>query len=98
VFGLGPIGQMSSAIAEHRGGRVIAVDLAPERLRMAEQRGIEIVNLEGRRRHRRNHPREDRRRGTDSVIDAVGMEPTARRSGRRCTRSLGCCRTPWPRR
>ena len=32
VFGLGPIGQMSSRIAKHRGARVIAVDLVPERL------------------------------------------------------------------
>ncbi|MDQ3320807.1 MAG: alcohol dehydrogenase catalytic domain-containing protein, partial [Actinomycetota bacterium] len=47
VFGLGPIGQMSSRIAKHRGARVIAVDLVPERLRLAEQHGIEIVNLEG---------------------------------------------------
>ena len=32
VFGLGPIGQMSSRIARHKGYRVIAVDLVPERL------------------------------------------------------------------
>jgi len=74
VFGLGPIGQMSSRIAKHRGYRVIAVDLVPERLRLAEQHGIEIVNLEaeddvaGRIRDMTDG------RGTDSVIDAVGME------------------------
>ena len=74
VFGLGPIGQMSSRIAKHRGARVIAVDLVPERLRLAEQHGIEIVNFEaeedvpGRIRDMTDG------RGTDSVIDAVGME------------------------
>src|SRR2546423_5991755 len=35
VFGLGPIGQMSSRIARHRGARVIAVDPVPERLALA---------------------------------------------------------------
>jgi threonine dehydrogenase-like Zn-dependent dehydrogenase len=45
VFGLGPIGQMSSRIAQHKGHRVIAVDLVPERLEMARQHGIEVVNL-----------------------------------------------------
>ncbi len=74
VFGLGPVGQMSSRIAKHLGARVIGVDLVPERLRLAEQHGIEIVNLEaeedvaGRIRDMTDG------RGTDSVIDAVGME------------------------
>ena len=74
VFGLGPIGQMSSRIARHRGARVIAVDLVPERLRLAERYGIEIVNWDaeedvaGRIRDMTDG------RGTDSVIDAVGME------------------------
>jgi threonine dehydrogenase-like Zn-dependent dehydrogenase len=74
VFGLGPIGQMSSRIAKHRGARVIAVDLVPERLRLAEQHGIEIVNFEA----EEDVPARIRDmtdgRGTDSVIDAVGME------------------------
>lgn len=74
VLGLGPIGQMSSRIAHQRGARVIAVDLVPERLAMAKQHGIEVLNLS-------EHPnigdsiREmTHGRGTDSVIDAVGME------------------------
>jgi threonine dehydrogenase-like Zn-dependent dehydrogenase len=74
VFGLGPIGQMSSRIACHRGYRVIAVDLVPERLELARRHGIEV--LDG-----RDHddiPEAIREmtdgRGTDSVIDAVGME------------------------
>src|SRR5579884_4314313 len=45
VFGLGPIGQMSARIARHRGARVIAVDLVPERLAMARRHGIEVLDL-----------------------------------------------------
>jgi threonine dehydrogenase-like Zn-dependent dehydrogenase len=74
VFGLGPIGQMSARIAQHRGARVIAVDLVPERLEMARRHGVEVLDL-------RDHDdvaaeireRTDGR-GTDSVIDAVGLE------------------------
>jgi threonine dehydrogenase-like Zn-dependent dehydrogenase len=74
VFGLGPIGQMSSRIAKHQGARVLAVDLVPERLEVARRHGIEVLDL-------RDHddvPAEIRERtdgrGTDSVIDAVGLE------------------------
>ena len=74
VFGLGPIGQMSSRIAKHRGARVIAVDLVPERLRLAEQHGIEIVNLEAEEDVAGKVRDMTDGRGTDSVIDAVGME------------------------
>jgi threonine dehydrogenase-like Zn-dependent dehydrogenase len=74
VFGLGPIGQMSARIASYRGARVIAVDLVPERLEMARRHGIEVLDLRehddvaGEIRERTGG------RGTDSVIDAVGME------------------------
>ncbi|GAA4933661.1 hypothetical protein EV188_102611 [Actinomycetospora succinea] len=74
VFGLGPIGQMAARIARHRGYRVIAVDSVPERNAMARRHGVEVVDAstvddvtaairdltDG--------------RGTDSAIDAVGME------------------------
>jgi threonine dehydrogenase-like Zn-dependent dehydrogenase len=74
VFGLGPIGQMAARIARHQGFRVIAVDSVPERNAMARRHGIEVVDqstvddvgaairdlTDG--------------RGTDSAIDAVGME------------------------
>jgi threonine dehydrogenase-like Zn-dependent dehydrogenase len=75
VFGLGPIGQMACRIALHRGaGRVIGLDLVPERLEMAARHGVETLDVttvdnvgdavraltDG--------------RGPDSVIDAVGME------------------------
>jgi threonine dehydrogenase-like Zn-dependent dehydrogenase len=75
VFGLGPIGQMSSRIARHKGYRVIAVDLVPERLEMARRNGIEVLDI---RDHDGDLPDAIREmtdgRGPDSVIEAVGME------------------------
>ena len=75
VFGLGPIGQMSSRIALHQGAsQVFGIDLVEERLEMARRHGIQAIDL-------RQH--EDiatalrgltSGRGPDSVIDAVGME------------------------
>jgi threonine dehydrogenase-like Zn-dependent dehydrogenase len=74
VFGLGPIGQMSSRIAKHRGARVIAVDYVPERLAMARRHDIEVLDPD----EHDDVPQAVREltdgRGTDSVIDAVGME------------------------
>ncbi len=74
VFGLGPIGQMSSRIAAHRGARVIAVDLVAERLEMARRHGIETLDLNA-----VGDVGDEIRaltdgRGADSTIDAVGME------------------------
>jgi threonine dehydrogenase-like Zn-dependent dehydrogenase len=74
VLGLGPIGDMACRIAAHRGQRVIAVDLVPERLERARGRGIETLDL--------NHEDDivgqirdmTDGRGPDAVIDAVGME------------------------
>ena len=74
VFGLGPIGQMSSRIAQHKGHRVIAVDLVPERLEMARQHGIEVVNLKDHDDVAEAIKEMTDGRGPDSVIDAVGME------------------------
>jgi threonine dehydrogenase-like Zn-dependent dehydrogenase len=76
VLGLGPIGDMSARVAQHRGAaRVIGVDLVDERLERARARGVETVDL---RQH--EHDLGDvirgmtNGRGPDSVIDAVGME------------------------
>ena len=75
VLGLGPIGDMAARIAQHHGFRVIAVDRVPERLQRAATRGIETIDLK-----RVNGTVGDAvrsmtdGRGTDSVIDAVGME------------------------
>src|SRR3954447_22404583 len=46
VLGLGPIGDMSARICALRGHRVIGVDLVPERLERARNRGIEVLDLD----------------------------------------------------
>jgi threonine dehydrogenase-like Zn-dependent dehydrogenase len=75
VLGLGPIGAMACRIAQHRGHRVIGVDLVPERLERERARGIEVLDLSE---HEKDLPDAIREmtdgRGPDSVIDAVGME------------------------
>ena len=75
VLGLGPIGEMSTRIAQHRGaGKVIGVDLVPERLARASAHGVETLNLED----HDDLPATVREltggRGPIAVIDAVGME------------------------
>src|SRR5829696_2902286 len=78
VLGLGPIGDMSSRIAKHRGHRVIAVDLVPERIERARRNGIEVVDLRDYDDGEDDVAEAIREmtdgRGPDSVIDAVGME------------------------
>jgi threonine dehydrogenase-like Zn-dependent dehydrogenase len=74
VFGLGPIGQMTSRIARHRRARVIAVDLVPERLEMARRHGTEVLDLRQVDDIAAAMRELTEGRGPDSVIDAVGME------------------------
>src|SRR5436305_9919098 len=74
VFGLGPIGQMTARIAAHKGARVIAVDLVPERLELAQKHGIETLNLEEHDDISDTIREMTEGRGTDGAIDAVGME------------------------
>jgi threonine dehydrogenase-like Zn-dependent dehydrogenase len=76
VLGLGPIGEMSTRIAQYRGaGRVIGVDLVPGRLERARAHGVEALDLT---RYDGDLPGVVREmtggRGPISVIDAVGME------------------------
>jgi threonine dehydrogenase-like Zn-dependent dehydrogenase len=75
VLGLGPIGDMASRIALHRGHRVFGVDLVPERLERVRARGAEVLDLTAYDGNLADAIR-DRTdgRGPDSVIDAVGME------------------------
>ena len=75
VLGLGPIGDMAARIATHLGYRVIAVDRVPERLARATARGIETIDMTGLGGSVGDAVRDlTDGRGTDSVIDAVGME------------------------
>jgi len=75
VLGLGPIGDMATRIASYQGTRVIGADLVPERLERAKARGIETIDL---REHGSKVGDAVRDltggRGTDAVVDAVGME------------------------
>jgi threonine dehydrogenase-like Zn-dependent dehydrogenase len=76
VLGLGPIGDFACRIAQHRGiENVIAVDLVPERLERARQRGVTVVDLTEHEDDVADVIRDmTDGRGADSVIDAVGME------------------------
>ncbi|AYL39850.1 zinc-dependent alcohol dehydrogenase [Streptomyces fungicidicus] len=78
VLGLGPIGDMACRVAQAKGaGRVFGVDLVPERLNRARERGVETFDL-------RSFDDEKELltavrdqtdgRGPDAVIDAVGTE------------------------
>lgn len=76
VLGLGPIGDMTTRIALHRGaGTVIGVDLVPERLARARANGVDAIDLRETGDKTADAIR-DRTggRGPDAVIDAVGME------------------------
>jgi threonine dehydrogenase-like Zn-dependent dehydrogenase len=76
VLGLGPIGDMCTRIALHRGlEKVIGVDLVPARLERARANGVEVVDLRAHQRHVGDVIRGlTGGRGADAVIDAVGME------------------------
>jgi threonine dehydrogenase-like Zn-dependent dehydrogenase len=75
VIGLGPIGEMSTRIAQHLGVEtIIGLDLVPERLARAAAHGVETLDITA------THDVADAvraltsGRGPDGVIDAVGME------------------------
>ncbi|MDO9410191.1 zinc-dependent alcohol dehydrogenase [Patulibacter sp.] len=75
VFGLGPIGLMSVQIAKHLGaGKVFGIDLVPERLAEGERRGAIPVDMNQVEDLTAHVQEQTDGRGTDSVIDAVGME------------------------
>ena len=75
VIGLGPIGEMSTRIAQHFGAEtVIGLDLVPERLARSAGHGVRTIDVSA----TKDVPGAVREmtggRGTDAVIDAVGME------------------------
>lgn len=66
---------MAARIAHHQGFRTIAVDLVPERLKRAQDRGIETLDVSDHGDDLEDAIRDmTDGRGPDSVIDAVGME------------------------
>ena len=91
VLGLGPIGDMSCRIAQQRGaGKVIGVDLVPERLQRARERGVEVFDLNSYNGDLTAAIREATDgRGPDSVIDAVGMEAHGSPAGKLAQQMTG---------
>ena len=75
ILGLGPIGDMASRIAAHRGYQVIGIDLVAERLDRARKRGVTVLDSSALGDDLAVAVRDlTNGRGPDSVIDAVGME------------------------
>ncbi|SDY88878.1 Threonine dehydrogenase [Micromonospora pattaloongensis] len=75
VLGLGPIGDMATRVALHRGaGQVIGVDLVPERLARARENGVQTLDLSEYDDIADVIRALTGGRGPDAVIDAVGME------------------------
>ena len=73
ILGLGPIGEMSARIAQHRGYRVIAIEPNADRRARAAAHGAEVFDpSEGDIIEAVQAVTDGR--GPDSVIDAVGME------------------------
>jgi threonine dehydrogenase-like Zn-dependent dehydrogenase len=96
VLGLGPIGDMSCRVARHRGAsKVIGVDLVPERLQRARERGVEVFDLTSYDGDLVGAIREvTDGRGPDSVIDAVGMEAHGSRVGKLAQQMTGLLPDP----
>ncbi|GAA4360598.1 zinc-dependent alcohol dehydrogenase [Angustibacter luteus] len=75
VIGLGPVGQLAARIALHQGvGRVIGVDLVPERLKLAAAYGVETLDISGLDDVDGALIELTGGRGPDGVLEAVGME------------------------
>ncbi len=74
VFGLGPVGQLTTRIALHAGVRVIGVDLVPERLVLAAARGADTIDLRSVEDAAQAVLDLTDGRGADGTVDAVGME------------------------
>jgi len=83
VYGLGPIGLMCVRIARRLGvERILAVDLVDERLERGRQWGAEVIDYREHDDVAREIMDRTKGRGTDSVIDAVGMEAEGSRLAR----------------
>ncbi|MEO8689340.1 MAG: zinc-dependent alcohol dehydrogenase [Solirubrobacteraceae bacterium] len=90
VFGLGPIGDMCTRIAKHRGaGQVIGIDLVPERIVRARENGIEVLDISDHKDIGEALRGLTDGRGPDSVIDAVGMEAHGAPFGKAAQQMVG---------
>jgi len=83
VLGLGPIGDMCCRIAQEIGvGKVIGIDLVPERLERARKRGAVALDLSAEDDVVETVRGMTDGRGPDAVIDAVGMEAHGAKLGK----------------
>jgi len=74
IFGCGPVGQFAIKSAFLLGaGRVIALDIVPERLALAQASGVETLRYDDEDLQKRILDMTEGK-GPDSVIEAVGME------------------------
>lgn len=95
VLGLGPIGEMSTRIAQHRGAEtVIGIDLVPERLRRAAAHGVQTIDLSTTDELAEAARALTGGRGPDSVIDAVGMEAHGSRAAKMAHALVGVMPDP----
>ncbi|HWR14299.1 MAG TPA: zinc-dependent alcohol dehydrogenase [Terriglobales bacterium] len=75
IWGCGPVGQFAIRSAKMLGAeRVIAIDKVPERLRLAEEGGAEVINADEVDNILTVLRDMTANRGPDSCMDAVGME------------------------
>ncbi|MCU0300872.1 MAG: alcohol dehydrogenase catalytic domain-containing protein [Candidatus Nanopelagicales bacterium] len=75
VIGLGPIGDMATRVAMHRGvGRVIGVERDPVRAARARANGVAVLEMDDRADISEAVLELTGGRGADSVVEAVGME------------------------
>jgi threonine dehydrogenase-like Zn-dependent dehydrogenase len=90
VLGLGPIGEMSCRIAQHRGvEQVMAIDLVPDRLERARAHGVQAFDLAEHDDLAAVVREQTGGRGPDAVIDAVGMEAHGAPIGKLAQRLAG---------
>lgn len=75
IVGLGPVGQLAAACAQHLGAsKVIGLDLVPERLARAKQRGVTTIDITTVKDVEKSVRELTDGLGADGVVDAVGME------------------------
>ncbi|MEV5694803.1 zinc-dependent alcohol dehydrogenase [Micromonospora globbae] len=90
VFGLGPVGQFCARVGLHLGaGRVIGLDLVPERLEMARRYGVEVLDVRDLDDVPGTLVDMVDGRGPDAVIDAVGMEAHGSPAGKLAQAAAG---------
>jgi threonine dehydrogenase-like Zn-dependent dehydrogenase len=95
VLGLGPVGEMATRVAQHRGAElVIGVDLVPDRIERARRHGVRTIDCEQQDDLVGAVQELTDGRGPSSVIDAVGMEAHGAPLGKLAHRLTGLLPAP----